>query len=418
MKINSLRGMHDLLSKDCDITRFVENTLINLACRHGFEEIRTPILEDTNLFARTLGDCTDIITKEMYTFKDRNDKLVSLRPEGTAGVIRAGLQHGLFYNQNKSFWYMGPMFRRERPQKGRLRQFNQFGVEIVGTASLFAEIELICFCKQLWQKLNLNDLSLEINTLGNMQDRLIYRKKLIDYFNLVKDKLTTQEQETLLQNPLRLLDSKAPHLQEIIKNAPQMLECYSEETIKTFKTFTEYLDQLNIEYVHNTHLVRGLDYYNDIVFEWKTQKLGAQGTVCAGGRYNSLIAQLNNDSQNLQSYNAVGFAVGIERLTSLSQISQNNIKKIIIIGDNNILKNKYAFMLRSETDNIQIACDYNSTSIKSQLKKAIKLGFDFAVVLVNEDNCEFKYLKSNNPPIKFSIKDSIDGIKKGDCLNV
>ena len=418
MKINSLRGMHDLISNDCEVTRFVENILINLACKYGFEEIRTPILEDTNLFARTLGDCTDIITKEMYTFKDRNDKLVSLRPEGTAGVVRAGLQHGLFYNQNKSFWYMGPMFRRERPQKGRLRQFNQFGIEIVGAASLFAEIELICFCKQLWQKLNLNDLSLEINTLGNMTDRLIYRQKLVDYFNLFKDKLTTQEQETLLQNPLRLLDSKASHLQDIIKNAPQMLECYSEETINTFKIFTGYLDQLNIEYVHNTHLVRGLDYYNDIVFEWKTNKLGSQGTVCAGGRYNSLVAQLNNDNKNLQSYNAVGFAVGIERLTSLIQVSQDITKKIIIICDNDLLKNKYAFALRSEIDNVKIVCDYRSASNKSQLKKAIKLGFDFAVVLFDENNCEFKYLKSNKSAINSSIKDSIAGIKNGDYINV
>ena len=411
--------MHDLVADECSAIRYIENIIVQLASYYGYEEIRTPILEDTNLFARTLGDCTDIINKEMYSFNDRNKQLVSLRPEGTAGVVRAGLQHGLFYNQNKAFWYMGPMFRRERPQKGRLRQFHQFGIELVGCDSIFAEVELISFCYHLWQKLNLHDIVLEINTLGSNEDRSSYKQALVHYFNSVKDQLTQEEQITLTQNPLRLLDSKAVHLQHLIKQAPKMMDYYAQETLDKFQQFTTALNSLNINYTHNPYLVRGLDYYNDIVFEWTTNKLGSQGTVCAGGRYNSLVAQLNNDMKNLDSYHAAGFAIGLERLVSLVDLSTvNEVKKIIVICEDNLLKNKYAFTLRQQVSNVKIICDYRSSSIKSQLKKAIKANIDFAIVVKDANTCEFKYLKSNKLSILASLQDCVDGILTGEYINV
>jgi histidyl-tRNA synthetase len=311
--IQAIRGMHDILPEQTPIWQFVEQNLRDVLAAYGYSEIRLPIVEKTELFKRSIGEVTDIVEKEMYTFDDRNGDSLTLRPEGTAGCLRAGLEHGLLHNQTHRIWYYGPMFRHERPQKGRYRQFTQLGVETYGIASADIDAELITLSHRLWKKLGLSEqLELQINSLGTSEERLVYREKLVEYFNQQPELLDEDSQRRLISNPLRILDTKNPAMKELVENAPSLRDFLGAESKAHFTKLTDTLDALEIPYTINQRLVRGLDYYSKTVFEWVTTALGAQGTVCAGGRYDGLIEQLGGRANH-----AVGFAMGIERLVLL-----------------------------------------------------------------------------------------------------
>ena len=280
---------------------------------YSYGEIRTPAVEHTELFNRSIGEVTDIVEKEMYCFEDRNGERIALRPEGTASIVRAGIQHGLLFNQTQRFWYRGPMFRYEKPQKGRYRQFHQIGVETFGMAGADIDAEVILLSASLWRSLGiLGSLSLEINSLGSNEARSQYKQALVEYLSERQEQLDEDSKRRLLSNPLRILDSKDQNTQALLNGAPSLLDYLDDEAREHFSTLTTILDQANIKYVINPRLVRGLDYYNKTVFEWTTDKLGAQGTVCAGGRYDGMVEQLGGKSTP-----AVGFAMGAERLLLL-----------------------------------------------------------------------------------------------------
>ncbi|GIX21229.1 MAG: hypothetical protein KatS3mg121_0012 [Gammaproteobacteria bacterium] len=311
--LQSVRGMHDLLPEQTPLWQWLEAQLADHMRRYGYAEIRTPVVEKTELFKRSIGDVTDIVEKEMYTFEDRNGESLSLRPEGTAGCVRAGIQHGLLHNQVQRLWYMGPMYRHERPQKGRYREFRQFGVEVFGLPGPHIEAELILLCRRLWRALGLEgQVRLEINCLGQAEERARYRDALVAYFEAHRDALDEDSRRRLERNPLRILDSKNPAMRPLIAGAPRLEEALGEASRAHFDALRRLLDAADVPYTVNPHLVRGLDYYNLTVFEWITDALGAQGTVCAGGRYDGLVAQLGGSPTP-----AVGFAAGLERLVAL-----------------------------------------------------------------------------------------------------
>ena len=308
--IQAVRGMNDCLPGQSNLWQWMEQILRQTSNSFGYQEIRTPVVESTDLFKRSIGEVTDIVEKEMYTFDDRNGDSLTLRPEGTASCVRAGNQHGLLYNQQQRLWYMGPMFRHERPQKGRYRQFHQFGIESYGFSSADMDAEVINVSARLWKAFGIADeVTLEINTLGSNESREEYKQALVAYLSEHKDKLDEDSIRRLDSNPLRILDSKNPEVQAILNDAPDLFEHIDEESKSHFQDLCERLDTLGITYRVNTRLVRGLDYYNRTVFEWVTSSLGAQGTVCAGGRYDGLVEQLGG-----KSCPAVGFAMGLERL--------------------------------------------------------------------------------------------------------
>ncbi|MGB1799778.1 MAG: histidine--tRNA ligase, partial [Gammaproteobacteria bacterium] len=282
-KLQAVRGMHDILMQDTPRWHYLEQTIKNILDQYGYQEIRLPIVEKTELFKRSIGDNTDIVSKEMYSFEDRNDSSLTLRPEGTASCVRAGIEHGLFHNKTQRLWYAGPMFRHERPQKGRQRQFHQIGIEAFGFNGPDIDAEQILMCARIWQALGLNELSLEINSLGTTESRAAYRSILVDYFSSHKDQLDEDSLVRLEQNPLRILDSKNPEMKSLIAAAPTLDEHLDTESAEHFAELKEILDAAGIKYTVNPRLVRGLDYYGRTVFEWISNQLGAQGTVCAGG---------------------------------------------------------------------------------------------------------------------------------------
>ena len=335
MKPKTIRGMNDLLPDVIGTWRYLEQNVMKIVESYGFNEIRLPLLERTELFKRSIGADTDIVEKEMYTFKDRNDESITLRPEATASMVRAGITNGLLHNQQQKLWTMGPMFRYEKPQKGRYRQFYQFNVEAMGYKGPDVDAELIIMCARIWKTLNLKNLRLEINSLGNQESRAIYRDQLITYFSEHKSKLDQNSLDRLRSNPLRILDSKNPEMVSIIKEAPVMLNYLDDESEKDFNMLKHLLDNAGIKYTVNPRLVRGLDYYNKTVFEWITDDLGAQGAVCSGGRYDGLAEKLGG-----RSTPAVGWAMGIERLVSLYEISNERIAiaapHIYIVTDGDI----------------------------------------------------------------------------------
>jgi histidyl-tRNA synthetase len=317
-RIQAIRGMNDILPEQTALWRQIETTFSTCLSQYGYQEIRFPLVESTQLFKRTIGEVTDIVEKEMYTFSDLNGDSLTLRPEGTAGCVRACLEHGLLYNQHQKLWYMGPMFRHERPQKGRYRQFTQFGVEAFGMSSCPAELELIAICYRLWNKLGLADsIKLQINTLGTLEERQHYKSSLIEYFKTHVDLLDEDSHRRLERNPLRLLDSKNPDLAPLIAKAPKLMDALGDDSRSHFDSFCQGLNDLNIPYEINPVLVRGLDYYGHTVFEWVTDKLGSQATVCAGGRYDILVEQLGGSPTP-----AAGFALGIERIILLMETLQ------------------------------------------------------------------------------------------------
>lgn len=320
-RIQAIRGMNDVLPHETPRWQHLERVLVQCLSGYGYQEIRFPIVENTQLFKRTIGDHTDIVEKEMYTFQDLNQESLTLRPEGTAGCIRACLEHGLLHNQQQKLWYAGPMFRHEKPQKGRYRQFHQFGVEALGVSGVGVELELILLARRLWVLLGIdNQVQLHINTLGELEERQTYRQVLIDYFTPHRAQLDEECQRRLHRSPIRILDSKNPALTDIIAAAPKLIDHVSPDSRERFEQLTTGLDALGVPYQINHALVRGLDYYGHTVFEWMTDCLGAQATICAGGRYDRLVEQLGG-----QPTPAVGLGIGVERLLLLMEQVNNDV---------------------------------------------------------------------------------------------
>lgn len=405
--IQAVRGMNDCLPSETNIWQMVEATLRRVASNYGFSEIRMPIVESTALFKRSIGEVTDIVEKEMYTFDDRNGDSLTLRPEGTASCVRAGNQHGLLYNQEQRLWYMGPMFRHERPQKGRYRQFHQFGIEAFGIATPDIDAEVIMLSARLWRELGINDVvTLELNTLGSNEERAEYRDALVAYLTEHEEKLDEDSKRRMHTNPLRVLDSKNPEVQAALVNAPKLSEYLGEESREHFASLCQRLEAAGIDYVINERLVRGLDYYNRTVFEWVTTSLGAQGTVCAGGRYDGLVEQLGGKGTP-----GFGFALGIERLvlllTSLEKV--NNVRPqvdayVAMLGDGvDIKANQLAEMWRDEVPEARIQCHCGGGNFKKQMKRADKSAASIAIILGEDEIAQqvatVKYLRERKEQV-------------------
>ncbi len=381
--IQAVRGMNDILPSEIAGWHFLEDTLRQLLTAYGYEEIRTPIIEMSELFHRSIGEVTDIVEKEMYTFADRNGDSLTLRPEGTASVVRAALEHSLLVHPVQRLWYRGPMFRHERPQKGRYRQFHQLGAEVFGLAGPDIDAEMIAMTARLWQQLGLSEaVELQINSLGNSSSRQAYRKLLLAYFQDYHDQLDEESQRRLHTNPLRILDSKNPAMLPIIAAAPQMTQYLDGESADHFQQLEELLQSVGVHYTVNPALVRGLDYYGKTVFEWITNRLGAQGTVCAGGRYDGLVTQLGGKPTP-----AVGFALGLERLLALllevgePPIAPSPHAYLVVLGE---AAQPYglalAEQLRTAVPPLRLQLHCGGGSGKSQFKRADKSGA--AVVLI------------------------------------
>ncbi|MEN9848551.1 MAG: hypothetical protein RL368_1291 [Pseudomonadota bacterium] len=386
--IQAIRGMNDLLPTQAPRWQTIEATLRTILESYGYQEIRMPIVEKTELFCRSIGEVTDIVEKEMYTFADRNGDSLSLRPEGTACCVRAGIEHGLFYNQIQRLWYMGPMFRHERPQKGRLRQFHQIGAEVYGLSGADIDAELILMLARFWKLLGLQDISLQINSLGSANARAMYREHLVAYFSAQPELLDEDSKRRLQTNPLRILDSKNPDLQSLIQGAPQLIDHLDAESQAHFAELRAILDAAGLSYTVNPRLVRGLDYYNRTVFEWVTQSLGAQGTVCAGGRYDSLVEQIGG-----QSTPAIGFALGLERLVALLEQQATPVRDtsphayFILAGNEALVRQGLLFaeQLRDALPQLRILTHCGGGSFKNQFKRADKSGARFALILGEEE---------------------------------
>jgi histidyl-tRNA synthetase len=399
MKIQSIRGMNDLLPEHSAIWQYVEATLARMLAAYSYREIRFPILEKTDLFKRAVGEVTDIVEKEMYSFDDRNGDRLSLRPEGTAGCVRACIQNGLLHNQTQRLWYTGPMFRHERPQKGRLRQFHQIGVEAFGLAGPDIDAELLLLTARLWRELNIDQaLELQINSLGTSEERATYRQALVAYLDGYKNDLDEDSQRRLGTNPLRILDSKNPDTQLLLKNAPALNDFLGAESKQHFEQICAVLDNAGVSYVINPKLVRGLDYYSQTVFEWVTTSLGAQGTICAGGRYDSLVELLGG-----KPCCAVGLAIGLERLIMLldelgavpDSVDQQVDMYLVAVGDESYQAMQLAEQLRTALPAIRIETHCGGGSFKSQIKKADKSGAAVAIILGEDE------LSSNTVQVKF-----------------
>ncbi|OCG08316.1 histidine--tRNA ligase [Gilliamella apis] len=385
-KIQSIRGMNDLLPNESATWQQIEKIVKGVLNSYGYNEIRTPIVEDTALFKRAVGEVTDIVEKEMYTFNDRNDESITLRPEITAGCVRAGIEHGLFYNQEQRLWYLGPAFRYEKPQKGRYRQFHQFGVEVFGLEGPNIDAELILLTARFWKALGIEEhTTLELNSIGSVEARANYRNALVSFLEQHKDKLDEDCLRRMYTNPLRVLDSKNPVIQELLNQAPKLFNYLDEESKLHFDGLCQLLDSAGIKYNINQRLVRGLDYYNRTVFEWVTNSLGAQGTVCGGGRYDGLVSQLGG-----QPTPAVGFAMGVERLVLLVQAVNPSLNRdssidiyMISSGDEKTIAaaQKMAEVLRDGLTDKRIVTNYGSSNFKKQFAKADKLGAKIAVII-------------------------------------
>ncbi len=385
-KIQSIRGMHDILPDQSPLWQFFESTVKQLLQTYAYSEIRMPVVESTDLFCRSIGEVTDIVEKEMYTFEDRNGDSLTLRPEGTASCVRSGIQHGLFHNQQQRLWYMGPMFRHERPQKGRYRQFHQIGIETFGVASADIDAELILMSARLWKMLGIKDVRLELNTLGTSESRQAYRQVLVEYLNQHKELLDEDSLRRLESNPLRVLDSKNPAMQSMIDAAPSLMDYLDEESSEHFKHLTDALDKAGVKYNVNTRLVRGLDYYCKTVFEWVTDSLGAQGTICAGGRYDGLVQQLGG-----RETPAAGFAMGIERILSLLEDTGMQVDNavdvfVVLQGDAAQLQGMpFVENVRDQMPDIRLQTNCGGGSFKSQIKKADKSGAKIALILGEDE---------------------------------
>lgn len=381
--LQAIRGMNDILPEEAARWQWLEEKTASWLADYGYRNIRTPIVEDTSLFKRAIGEVTDIVEKEMYTFTDSlNGDSLTLRPEGTAACLRAVIQHNLLYNGPQRLWYSGPMFRHERPQKGRYRQFHQIGVEALGFAGPHSDAELLLMTAGLWKRLGLTGLQLQLNTLGSSADRLAYRQRLISYLEQHQEVLDEDGKRRLYTNPLRVLDSKKPAMQPIIEAAPKLWDDLCEESRAHFAGVERLLKASGIEYVINPRLVRGLDYYNYTVFEWVTTELGAQGTVCAGGRYDGLIEQLGGKPNP-----AAGFGIGVERLLLLleaqGKFEETDGPQVYVVTSGETAVLDYAFLVCKQLREEQVKTVLNCAggSFKSQFKKADASGANWALVL-------------------------------------
>ncbi|MDQ2994037.1 MAG: histidine--tRNA ligase [Pseudomonadota bacterium] len=407
-KLQAIRGMNDVLPCQTPYWAYLEHELRDLALRYGYQEIRMPIAEQTALFKRTIGEVTDIVEKEMYAFEDRNGEHISLRPEGTAGCVRAGIEHGLLFNQQQRVWYLGPMFRRERPQKGRYRQFHQFGIEAFGIATPDVDAEHILMMARLWRRLGIHEnIRLEINSLGNAETRQNYRAILVDYFSLHTEQLDEDSQRRLLTNPLRILDSKNPDMQKLIANAPVMTEHLDPESKQDLQNLCTFLNDAGIDYILNPRLVRGLDYYGKTVYEWITDHLGAQGTVCAGGRYDRLVEQLGGKATP-----AVGFAMGLERIISLMETvytPDNNPHVYMVLLDDTAMRQglRIAEQLRDKIPALRLIVNCGKGNLKAQFKRADKSGAHVALVLneegLKQGTASLKFLRDERLQVTYPI---------------
>jgi len=388
--IQAIRGMNDILPGQTQVWRYLEDQVKAVLDGHGYQEIRMPMVEETRLFKRSIGEVTDIVEKEMYTFDDRNGDSLTLRPEGTASCVRACDQHQLIANnQRQRLWYMGPMFRYERPQKGRYRQFHQIGVETFGMAGPDIDAELIVMTHQLWQRLNIRDkVTLQLNTLGSNEARANYKAALVEYLSARKDELDEDSQRRLESNPLRILDSKNEQTQALLNDAPDFFEYLDEESAEHFTELRALLDAVGVEYEINPRLVRGLDYYSKTVFEWVTTELGAQGTVCAGGRYDGLVEQLGGKATP-----AVGFAMGIERLIlmleALNVIPEavHNYLDVYLVAVGNVTPAamQISASLREQVPGIRLQMHMGGGNFKKQMKKANESGAQYALILGEDE---------------------------------
>lgn len=388
-RVQAVRGMNDILPDKTSNWRHIEQVFTTCLSQYGYQEIRFPLVESTQLFKRTIGEVTDIVEKEMYTFNDINGESLTLRPEGTAGCVRACLEHGLLHNQQQKLWYMGPMFRHERPQKGRYRQFTQFGVEAFGLSGSTIELELISICQRLWMQLGFSrEIELQINTLGELTERQNYKQILVEYLHDHFDLLDEDSKRRLERNPLRILDSKNPEMQQLVAQAPKLTEVLTGKSLDHFQEFCEGLTTLGIPYTINPFLVRGLDYYGHTVFEWVTNKLGSQATVCAGGRYDALVEQLGGSATP-----AVGFALGIERILLLMETlnlnpwTEKNESLFIIAVDTKAVIEGLALAesIRNAFPSMKVIINTAGGGFKSQFKKADKSGARLALILGEDE---------------------------------
>jgi histidyl-tRNA synthetase len=385
-KLQSVRGMHDILPGESRLWQFVEETAKSVFDSFGYQQIRTPVMEQSALFQRAIGEITDIVEKEMYSFDDRNGDSLTLRPEGTAGVVRACIEHGLLHNQRQRLWYQGAMFRHERPQKGRYRQFHQMGVEAFGMQGPDIDLEILLMTAGLWRKLGIDGAELQLNTLGTPQERAVYRQHLVDYLSRHRDSLDDESQRRLSSNPLRILDSKNPEVRQVVSDAPLLMEYLGEESRRHFEQLCEGLQQAGVNYTVNPRLVRGLDYYVLTVFEWVSDRLGAQGTICAGGRYDGLVEQLGGKATA-----AIGFGMGLERIISLlEESSAANVEKranfyFVASADTEIKAQLIANKLRRDIESVRILANCGGGSFKSQFKKADRSGAGFALILGEDE---------------------------------
>lgn len=385
-KIQAIRGMNDLLPADSQIWGFLDSTINNLLLSFGYKYCRTPNVESTETFSRAIGEVTDIVEKEMYTWKDNNGDSLTLRPEGTAGVVRMMIEHNLPREGIQKVFYNGPMFRHERPQKGRYRQFHQVGAEVFGASDAKIDAELISITDSLWKSLQINA-QLEINSLGSAASRASYRETLSGYFSDNKDRLDEDSSRRLKTNPLRILDSKNKDLEVLIAEAPKMIDHLDRESNEHFKSLKNYLDHLEIPYKVNPKLVRGLDYYNQTVFEWVSNELGSQGTICGGGRYDGLVEKMGGNPTP-----AIGFAMGLERIALLIHdkskqlISDRPHLYFLSMGESAHFESmKISRQILEVMPNITITNDITIGTLKSQMKKANKSGADYALILGDEE---------------------------------
>lgn len=412
--IKALTGMNDVLPGKSEIWRYLEDQVKAVLDGFGYQEIRMPIVEQTNLFKRSIGEVTDIVEKEMYTFNDRSERSLTLRPEGTASCVRACEEHQLIANNKRQrLWYMGPMFRYERPQKGRYRQFHQIGVETFGMASADIDAELIIMTHQLWQRLNIRDkVVLQLNTLGSSEARANFKAALVEYLSARKDQLDEDSQRRLESNPLRILDSKNADTQALLDGAPNFQEFIDEESSEHFAHLRALLDAVGVEYEINPRLVRGLDYYGKTVFEWVTTELGAQGTVCAGGRYDGLVEQMGGKPTP-----AVGFAMGVERLILMLEAMNAIPAHVLTHLDAYLVAETEAAVpamalaaqLRAQVDGLRLQMHMGGGKLKKQMKQANDSGARFALILgeneINNGEIVIKDLRDNTDQMTISQAD-------------
>ena len=382
--IQAIRGMNDCSPTESPLWQWIEGHVRQILSSYGYSEVRMPIVESTPLFARAIGEVTDVVSKEMYTFWD-NDEQLTLRPEGTAGCVRAAIEHGWIYNNEQRLWYMGPMFRHERPQKGRYRQFHQAGVEVFGIATPEIDAELIILTARLWKALGIDQyVSLQLNSIGSLEARANYRSALVAFLENHQDLMSEEEKERLVKNPLRILDTKNQALQDVLDGSPKLLDYLDDESREHFAQLCALLDAVGIQYEINPKLVRGLDYYNKTVFEWVTSALGAQGTVCGGGRYDGLVEQLGGHATS-----GVGFAMGLERLVLLVQEVNKSIPVksavdiyVVYQGEGTTLAAfQLAEKLRSELPHLSTMLHCSGGNFKKQFRRADKSGATLALVL-------------------------------------